>query len=135
MLWELDHALRLASKGMNATLGVTGLQRLVIRLVGRFPGLTAGDLATLLHVDPSTLTGVLERLGRQQLIVRNVDETDRRRALFSLTEDGRRLDRTRKGTVEAAVLRALQGQPRARLASARQVLVAIAKELASEHSD
>ena len=49
-------------KRMEQRSGVTGPQRLVLRVVGLFPGISAGALARLLHVHPSTLTGVLHRL-------------------------------------------------------------------------
>jgi DNA-binding MarR family transcriptional regulator len=44
---------------MIGEVGVTGPQRLVLRVVGLFPGMSAGELATVLRVHPSTLTGVL----------------------------------------------------------------------------
>ena len=53
MLWSIDHGLQTTSKRMEATLGVTGLQRMVLRLVGRFPGISAGHLARILHVHVS----------------------------------------------------------------------------------
>ena len=64
LLWAIDHGLQTRSKRMAAALGVTGPQRLVIRIVGRFPGVSAGQLARILHLDPSTLTGILRRLER-----------------------------------------------------------------------
>jgi len=128
-LWSVDHALRTASKRMGRKLGVTGPQRLVIRLVGRFPACTAGELATLLSVDPSTLTGVLARLERRRLIERRADEHDRRRARFTLTADGRTLDRERSGTVEAAVRRALGRLGDGDIRVTRAVLEALASEL------
>jgi len=128
-LWEVDHALRRVSKSMKSKMGVTGPQRLVIRLVGRFPGLNAGELAELMHIDPSSLTGILDRLEKAKLLERRADRLDRRRALFSLTRAGKKLDGVRSGTVEAAVVRALQNQPTARTAAARQLLVAVADEL------
>ncbi|HEX7670951.1 MAG TPA: MarR family transcriptional regulator [Polyangiaceae bacterium] len=130
VLWELDHALRRTSKSMKSILGVTGPQRLVIRMIGRFPGLAPGDLASLLHVDPSSLTGVLERLGRSGFVVRSSDPADGRRARLSLTPRGRALDRVRSGTVEAAVIRGIAAQPRSRIVGARRVLEAVTAELA-----
>ncbi len=106
-LWELMHALQVRSKRMARTLGVTGPQRLVIRLVGQRPNITARDLALTLGIHPSTLTGVLSRLERMKMIERTIDPSDRRRARFSLTDAGRQIDRVRKGTVEEAVRRAL----------------------------
>ena len=45
LLWGIEHRLQSASKRMEAALGITGPQRLVLRVVARFPGLSAGDLA------------------------------------------------------------------------------------------
>ena len=77
MLWGLSHALDRASKQMAGTIGVTGPQRLVLRVVGLRPGVSAGDLAGTLHVHPSTLTGVLQRLVVQKLLMRTPDPRDR----------------------------------------------------------
>ena len=62
---------------MTGEIGVTGPQRLVMRVAGLYPGLSAGDLAAILHVHPSTLTGVLRRLVIQRLLVRQHDPRDR----------------------------------------------------------
>src|SRR5262245_41762471 len=69
-LWALDHALQTSSKRMRSKLGVTGLQRFAIRIVGRFPSISAGQLAEILHVHPSTLTGVIEKLAQRQALIK-----------------------------------------------------------------
>jgi MarR family transcriptional regulator, organic hydroperoxide resistance regulator len=46
--WALDHALQKMSKHMETALGITAPQRLVIRLLGRFPGMSAGLLAIII---------------------------------------------------------------------------------------
>ena|SRR5687767_5012564 len=109
LLWAVVHGLDAASKRMAGTLGVTGPQRLVIRVVGLFPGVSAGDLARVLHVHPSTLTGVLRRLIAQGLLRRDGDRGDRRKAVLRLTARGRRIDGAQEGTIEAAVVRTLEG--------------------------
>lgn len=106
-LWATAHRLDTTSKRMNRALGVTGPQRLVLRVVGLAPGTSAGDLAATLHVHPSTLTGVLKRLGAQGLIHRRPDPDDARRVCLHLTRAGARVNQRRAGTVEAAVQRAL----------------------------
>lgn len=128
-LWALDHALQSASKRMEATLGVTGPQRFVIRMIGRFPGISAGEVSDLLHVHPSTLTGVLKRLEQRGLVVRRADPADARRALLDLTGKGRRVDATRTGTVEGAARKALAKLPLAAMRQARGVAEAITAEL------
>jgi DNA-binding MarR family transcriptional regulator len=121
-LWAFDHALRVASKGMRARLGVTGPQRLAIRLVGQFPGLSAGDLARLMHVDKSTLTGIIDRLARRALLARRPDPRDARRMRLRLTAAGKRLTRPRACTIEAGVQRALGDMIAADRGAAHRVL-------------
>jgi MarR family transcriptional regulator, organic hydroperoxide resistance regulator len=128
LLWAVDHGLQAASKRMQRTLGVTGPQRLVVRVLGRLPGVSAGEVAAILHVHPSTLTGVFRRLEAEGLVIRQADPTDRRRSLLHLTARGRRIDGVQVGTVEAAVRRALAGASRDRAAAAR-VLARIAEAL------
>ncbi len=128
-LWALDHALQSASKRMETTLGVTGPQRFVIRMIGRFPGISAGEVSELLHVHPSTLTGVLKRLERRGLVVRRSDPADARRALLDLTAKGRRVDANRSGTVEGAARKALEKLPPTAMRQTRVLAEAITAEL------
>lgn len=132
LLWSVDHALQARSKRMRRRLGLTGPQRLAVRIVGRFPGISAKDIARTLRVDPSTLTGVLQRLEKRALIQRRVDPADARRALFQLTPRGRRLDRARARTVESAVRGAIGNLDDRMLEAARRVLRALEAELARD---
>ncbi|MGE5181665.1 MAG: MarR family winged helix-turn-helix transcriptional regulator [Acidobacteriota bacterium] len=131
-LWELVHALDVRSKRMAQEIGVTGPQRLVIRLVGQRPGQTASEIASTLGKHPSTLTGVLARLEERELITRTADAEDRRRARFTLTAAGKRVDRERRGTVEAAVRRGLQRASNEALAGTERVLALLVDELERE---
>jgi DNA-binding MarR family transcriptional regulator len=128
LLWAVDHSLQSASKRMESTFGVTGPQRLVVRIVGRFPGIAAGRVAEILHVHPSTLTGILKRLESRGILQRRSDPRDARRALFGLTPKGRKLDTLRTGLVEQAVRRVLTSEPQ-KVASAQEVLAALSTEL------
>ena len=106
-LWGLNHALESTSRRMKSRYGVTGPERMVVRLVGRYPGISAGDLARILLVHPSTLTGLLKRLGARGIVKRQADAIDARRALFLLTPKGAQVDGVKRGTVEAAITIAL----------------------------
>lgn len=129
-LWALVHALERTSKHMAKHLRVTGPQRLVLRVLGLSPRASAGDLATVLHIHPSTLTGVLERLVSQGLIVRVADPADRRRAVLSLTPKGVRVNAVRRGTAEGAVTEALKTIRPADLLATKRVVRAITARLA-----
>jgi DNA-binding MarR family transcriptional regulator len=129
LLWAVVHGLEKVSKRMSGEIGVTGPQRLVLRVVGLFPGMSAGDLAAVLHVHPSTLTGVLQRLVDQHLLARADDPLDRRRAVLRLTRRGARANGVRRGTVEAAVGEALAHVNARDRAATRRVLERLAHRL------
>jgi DNA-binding MarR family transcriptional regulator len=132
ILWSLDHGLQSFSKRMEIVLGVTGPQRLALRVVGRFPGISAGGIAELMSVHPSTLTGILRRLVDRGFLARRSDVSDRRRALFRLTARGKRLDALRTGTVENLVGRVLRRASESDVNAAARVLGRIAEELRAE---
>jgi DNA-binding MarR family transcriptional regulator len=129
LVWAVDHALQRRSKSMAAVLGVTGPQRLVIRIIGRFPSIHARQLAEILHLHPSSLTALLKRLERRRLIRRRPDERDRRRWLLGLTRHGQAFNGDMPGTIEAALQRTLRSTAPCDLAGARIVLDTIAREL------
>src|SRR5438045_1359541 len=91
-VWSVDHALNGLSRIMETRLGLTGPQRLVVRMIGRMPGISAGGLAGLLHLDPSTLSGHVRRLMKSGFIERTQSPDDRRRVLLTLTDAGRGVD-------------------------------------------
>jgi DNA-binding MarR family transcriptional regulator len=130
-LWAVSHGLDALSKQMSRRMGVTGPQRLVIRLVGRFPGVSAGELAALMHTHPSTLTGILSRLEARALLARDTDSADARRLLFRLTARGRRIDRLRAGTVESAVAATLAAASAADVRCAARLLGRLAQRLSA----
>jgi DNA-binding MarR family transcriptional regulator len=131
-MWALVHALDVRSKRMAKTIGVTGPQRLVVRVVGQRADQTASELAAVLGMHPSTLTGVLARLEARKAITRTTDAKDRRRARFALTEIGRQIDREKRGTVEAAVKRALGKSDDAAIKRTEEVLARLVDELARD---
>ena len=129
LIWAVDHALQRRSKSMAATLGITGPQRLVIRIIGRFPSTHATQLADILHLHPSSLTAVLKRLERRRLVRRWPDERDRRRWLLGLTRRGQALNQEAPGTIEAAVQRVLRTTTTHELDITGTVLGKLAREL------
>jgi DNA-binding MarR family transcriptional regulator len=129
LLWAVQHGLQRASKRMEATLGVTGPQRLVLRIVGRFPGLSAGELARVVLLHPSTITGILQRLGSRGLLLRERDPEDSRRVRLRLTPRAQIFTRVWQGTVERAVTRALGRIAAPDVRAAQKVLSAVADAL------
>ena len=132
LLWAVDHQLHSVSKRMVGRLGLTAPQRLAVRFIGRQPGIGVGALATLLHLDPGTVTGIVQRLEAAELVTRVRSTGDTRRLHLDLTSRGRSVNRLRKGTVEAAVRRTLSVVSAADATAAELVLRRLAADLESE---
>jgi MarR family transcriptional regulator, organic hydroperoxide resistance regulator len=129
LLWSIEHGLQKMSKRMEGELGITGPQRLVLRVVGRFPGLSAGELAHIVRLHPSTITGILQRLVARGLIERKRDPADSRRAQLRLKARARLYTRISPGTVEKAVTQALNRAGAPNVRTARRVLAEVARRL------
>ena len=86
-----------------AGLGLTMTQVRVLYTLQMEDGLAAGELAERLNVRPSTVTRIVDRLVRNKLVARDLDESDRRLVRHRLTTKG------------ADVFRELQSMGRERL--------------------
>jgi len=131
-MWAVDHELHRVSKRMVDRIGLTAPQRLAVRFIGQHSGVTPGQLATLLHLHAGTVTGIVRRLEELGFVVQTRSVDDSRRRHVTLTAKGRQIDRRRKGTVEAAVVRTVRAATPQQLAAAAHVMDVLAKNLAAE---
>jgi len=134
-LWQLDHALEALSSRMQKRLGITAQQRLMLRCIGKYPGLAAGQLAVLLHLDPGTVSAALSRLELKGLLERRRDPRDPRRASLGLTAAGRALDRPAQGTAEDAVARLIANVDPQDLAVTKTVVARLTTLLGAQLQD
>lgn len=121
-LWQLNHALEKLSSRMEKHIGVTAPQRMIIRCIGKYPGIAPSQLALVLHLDPGTISATLSRLEDKGFVVRKRDRQDKRRVSLGLTARGRRVDRPARGTVEHGMERLLEGAQPRDIAAARKLL-------------
>jgi DNA-binding MarR family transcriptional regulator len=122
VLWRTSHALERRSRHMEKAIGLTAPQRVVLRFLGRFPGVTAGQLARALHVDPGTLSASIRRLEARGLVERRRDPVDTRRVTLGLTRRGRALDVPHADSVEAVAETLLAATPPRDIAATTRVL-------------
>ena len=129
-VWQLNHALERLSSRMEDALDVTAQQHWIIRCVGKYPGVTAGQLATQLHVDPGTVSAALARLERKGLLERRRDPRDRRRVTLGLTRRGRALYEA--SALERAVDRLLESSDPRAIATTLELLAELSETLDRE---
>lgn len=130
-LWRLNHALELMSCNMERTIGVTAQQRMILRCLGKSPGMTPSQLAALLLVDRSTISTALNRMERNGLLLRRTDRNDHRSVTLWLSARGKRLDRPANVTVESAVERLLFDSAPKDLLATERVMQSLSRQLES----
>ncbi len=115
---EVDEAIRQVAKVFNlfdpirfrawAELGLTTGQLRVMFYVSETPGVTAGELAQRLAVTPPTISGLVDRLVKLDMVRREEDESDRRLVRNYLTETGENTC-SRVGQGVGAYIRTIMG--------------------------
>jgi DNA-binding MarR family transcriptional regulator len=129
-VWQMEHALERASKRMEDSIGISGPQRFALRVIGERPGLTPRDLAAVLHLHPSTITGIVQRLEIRGFVRREANLQDGRVAHLHLTKAGTRANKpSARGTVEHAARATLKGCPPRKRKAAADVIAHFTKEL------
>jgi MarR family transcriptional regulator, organic hydroperoxide resistance regulator len=126
-IWALDHGLQSHSKKMEAEKGVTGPQRLILRILQFAPGAAPTELARILCFHKSTVSVILRRLEHAKLVRRAPNAADGRAVVLTLTAKGRQIAEERAGTVEAIVAKALAKMPARDVQSAQRVLDELAR--------
>jgi MarR family transcriptional regulator, organic hydroperoxide resistance regulator len=133
-LWRLSQALERLSTSMEHRFEITAQQRMVLRCIGKFPGITSGALAELLHLDAGTLSTMIHRLIKRRLVERRPDPHDGRRFFLGLSDAGRVLARPTEGTVENAAARLLATEDLSELGATLRILEKLTTLLEDEAS-
>ena len=129
LIWAVDHELERCSKRMEITHGLTVGQRMTLLLIARYPHASAAELASLMHVHPGTMSGMLKRLEAAGFIARSSHAGDARRHVLALTATGTAANRQRKGTFESAARGVLRTHPASEIRAVERVLAALAAGL------
>ncbi len=89
---RIMRAIDLHSRQLVQQLGVTTPQLIVLQELARSrDGVPVGTLATAVSLSHGTVTGIVSRLEKRDLVRRDDDERDRRRVLVHVTPQGEAL--------------------------------------------
>lgn len=87
-LRRIIRAIDLQSRQLMQRAGLTGPQLLTLQAILRHGPLGVGELARLVNLSQGTVTTILDRLERKNLVTRSRSTTDKRRVVVSLSADG-----------------------------------------------
>lgn len=97
---RIIRAVDLHSKRLVQQHGLTGPQLVVLKELGRMQSAATSQLAAAVSLSPATVTGILNRLEKRELVARAKSAHDRRKTEVTLTEAG--------GAIADSVLSLLQ---------------------------
>jgi DNA-binding MarR family transcriptional regulator len=82
---------RRLTKDRARAFGLTGPQLTVIKILAQLGDLSLSSLSERIRAQNSTVTGIIDRMEREELVRRERSAEDRRIVLIRLTEKGQRL--------------------------------------------
>jgi len=118
VLHLLRQIIRAVDKHSRQLLGqhqITGPQLIGLLTIEQYGTLTASAIAGHIHLSPSTMIGILDRLENKGLIRRERDLLDRRLVQVSLTEQGKALVKNAPSPLQDTLADALGKLPKAEL--------------------
>lgn len=87
-LRRVIRATDLHSKHLSKTAGVTAPQILIMQAIRNTEGVTLGEIASSVSLSQATVSSILDRLERRELIARRRSTVDKRRVHIYLTDQG-----------------------------------------------
>jgi DNA-binding MarR family transcriptional regulator len=88
-LRKIIQAISLHSKDLNRRYGLTGPQLVILNHIAGHPSLSVTQLARSSSLSQATVTDILNRLEKRELVERMRDDLDRRRVMIRITDKGR----------------------------------------------
>jgi len=112
-LRRIIRAVDLHSKKLSAQHKITGPQLMCLLAVADHEPVTGSAIARHVHLSPSTVIGILDRLEAKELIRRERDPKDRRLVRVSLAEQGRALVKSAPSLLQDKLAEAMNDLPEA----------------------
>ena len=125
---KIIQSIAMNSKSLVKRVGLTGPQLMILQEVVHSSEISVGEVAKAISLSQGTVTGILERLEKRELVIRRRSDFDRRRVLVQTTEAGKALMQTAPPLMQEAFVErfgALQDWEQAMILSALQRLVTI----------
>jgi DNA-binding MarR family transcriptional regulator len=88
--------------------GLTAPQFWALKILSAHGSMCVSDLAVLMYLRSATVVGIIDRLERKNLVIRNRSEKDRRVVYLNLTVDGEKLAKMGPQSIQSLFLRGLE---------------------------
>ncbi len=90
-LRKITQAIDLHSKFLSKNFGLTGPQLVILQELSNHESVSVSELAKLISLSQATVTDIVTRLEKRELLTKKRSEVDKRRVMIFLTGKGREL--------------------------------------------
>lgn len=112
--------------------GLTEPQSVCLNAIDQMTHINPGQLAKTVSLSPPTVTGILDRLERRDLIKRERTASDKRQVVVCLTDNGRKVLKNSPPSLQECFTRRLTGLPESRQRQIAKALNEVVKLLEAE---
>lgn len=134
-LRRIIRAVDLHSRKLSAQYQITGPQLICLLTIDEFGPITLSALARRVHLNPSTVLGIVDRLSAKGFVQRARDTRDRRLVRISLTDAGRALTIDAPSPLQETLATAMSGLPEEQQETIARSLERIVELMEVRHID
>lgn len=131
-LRRMVKALQTYSSDVEARFGLTGPQLWALWTLQQQGSIGLKGLAQAMHLHPSTVVGVVDRLEAKRLVIRKPDPDDGRRVRIALTPTGSRTVGQAPHPAQGQLIHGLQAMTRAEVAQLHATLARLVGVMEAE---
>jgi MarR family transcriptional regulator, organic hydroperoxide resistance regulator len=121
------------SRAVENRFGITGPQLWALWELNRSAPLALKELAARMHLSPSTVVGVVDRLIAKDLVVREADQIDRRRVRLSLSKQGKTLTKRAPNPAQDQLIKGLKSLDSRQLGTLSKSLGLLVHAMDADH--
>lgn len=90
-LRKIIRAVDLDSKKLSTESNLTSPQILTLSAIAQNGSMTLAEIAAAIHLSPSTMVGIIDRLETKNLVIRERSKQDRRQVFIKITAEGKKV--------------------------------------------
>lgn len=107
-LRKIIRSVDIHSRKLSMQHDITAPQLITLLAVAKHTPLTIAAISKIVHLSPSTLVGVIDRLEAKQYVNRERGSTDRRQVMISITEEGKAFAASAPSPLQETLVEALK---------------------------
>ena len=134
-LRRITRAIDLYSKKLAANHQLTGPQLVCLRVLAQIDQMSPSELSKQISLSQATVTGILDRLERRELLTRQRSSIDKRRVHIKLTPAGQKLVNSAPTPLHQRFAQQLAELPKDKQFTIDQVLAQVVEMMEAEELD